>query len=325
VRIALLDDFSQTARSFDSWNRLPAGAELVTFADHVEDPDRLVARLIDFDVVIRIRERTPLPGTVLRRLPKLKLIVATGPGHRSSIDFDAADEMGIFVSVTGTAIGPTRELVWAMILSLFRGIAAEAMSVRAGGWQVGLGRSVAGKTLGIVGLGNLGGMVARIAPAFDMPVIAWSPNLTPEGAAAYSATAVSKAELFAQSDVISIHMPAAPTTRGIVGRTEIEQMKSTAFLINTSRGSLVDDDALIEALRTHRIAGAGLDTFDVEPLPLLHPYRHLPNVLATPHLGYTAHEVFEKFFSDAVENIAAFMAGAPIREARADTGYKKAS
>jgi phosphoglycerate dehydrogenase-like enzyme len=321
MRIALLDDFSGTALSFDCWRRLPPGAELVAFADHVEDADRLVARLIDFDAVIRIRERTPLPGAVLRRLPRLKLIVATGPGHRASIDLETAGELGIFVCVTGTIIRPTQEIVWAMILALFRGLVPETLSVRAGGWQVGLGRSVEGCTLGIVGLGNLGGMVAKIAPAFGMDVLAWSPNLTPERAAEHGAVAVGKAELFARSDVVSIHMPEAAATRGLVGRPEIALMRSEAFLINTSRGPLVDDEALIEALQSHRIAGAGLDVFDQEPLPRLHPYRYLPNVIATPHLGYSVREVFEIFFSDAVENIEAFMAGAPIREIRGNIGY----
>lgn len=206
MRVALLDDFSETVWSFGCWGDLPAGAKLVTFADHVEG-DRLVARLVDFDAIIRIRERTPLPGSVLSRLPRLKLIVTTGPGHRNSIDIKAADEMGIFVSVTGTTSGPTREIVWAMILSLFRGVGAKANSVRAGGWQIGLGRSVEGKTLGVVGLGNLGSLVTRIAPAFGMRAIGRSPNLTPERAAEHGVLADTKADLFAQSDVVSIHMP----------------------------------------------------------------------------------------------------------------------
>jgi len=314
MRIALLDDYGEISRTFDCWNKLPGGVTLVPFADHVEDPAKLVARLSDFRGLIRVRERTPLPGDVLRRLPNLKLIVATGPGHRTSIDLDAAAEMGITVTTTGTSIKPTREIVWAMILSLFRRVHDEAKSLRAGGWQTGYGPSLEGKTLGIVGLGNLGGMVARIAPAFEMEVIAWSPNLTPERAAEHGALAVSKEDLFRNSDVVTIHMPGVPATRNIVGRDEIALMRNTAFLINTSRGSLVDDDALIEALRAGRIAGAGLDTFNCEPLPLGHPYRYLHNVLATPHIGYSSAEVLQTFFSDAVENIAAFMTGQPIRQ-----------
>jgi phosphoglycerate dehydrogenase-like enzyme len=313
MRVAILDDYQRVALSVADWSRVPAGTEIVPFADHVEDDDLLVARLSEFDAVCRMRERTPFPRRILERLPRLKLILATGFRNVRSIDLAVADELGITVCSTGVHHYPTSELAWGLILSLFRKIHTEAASVRAGGWQTALGSGLNGKTLGVMGLGNLGVPVARIGLAFGMKVVAWSPNLTQVRASPIGAECVSKAELFSNSDAITIHMPESERTIGIVGADDIARMKPTAFLINTSRAPLVDQDALMAALMERRIGGAGIDVFDEEPLPLGHPYRHLPNVLVTPHIGYVIRENYEIFYGESVENLLAYMAGRPIR------------
>lgn len=313
MRIALLDDYQSVAFSSAPWADLPPECQVVAFADHEKDENRLVARLSEFDAVCRLRERTAFPRSVLERLPRLKLLLATGMRNDRSIDLPTAHRLGITVCGTSTLQFPTVEVTWAMILCLFRGLHHEVASVRNGGWQVQLGSAVRGKTLGIVGLGTMGSQVARIAHAFGMTVHAWSPNLTPERAAPHNAEAVSKEKLFSESDVVTIHMPESERTMGIVGAREIDSMKRGAFLINTSRMPLIDEAALLEALRSGRLGGAALDVYIDEPLPREHPYRHLPNVLATPHIGYVLRENYEIYYGESVANIRAYLAGKPIR------------
>lgn len=313
MRIAILDDYQSVALKLADWRRLPAEVSVVSFADHAADEEALVARLADFDAVCRMRERTAFPRSVLERLPRLKLLLATGLRNARSIDLVAARELGITVCSTRSHSFPTVELTWSMILNLFRQVHSEAASVRAGGWQLRLGAAVRGKVLGILGLGTMGIPVARIGQAFGMRVVAWSPNLTAERAAPHDVECVTKERLFAEADVVSIHMPESERSIGIVGAGEIGRMKPGAFLINTSRAPLVDQAALVAALREGRIGGAGIDVYDEEPLPLEHPYRHLPNVLATPHIGYVIRENYEIYFGETLENVEAFLKGRPIR------------
>jgi phosphoglycerate dehydrogenase-like enzyme len=253
-----------------------------------------------------MRERTPLPRTVIERLPQLKLIVSTGP-RNASIDMAAAEEMGIRVTGTGYRSTPTIEMTWALILASARHIVRESNSVRNGGWQTSVGRELDGRVLGVLGLGNIGGQVARIGLAFGMKLIAWSQNLTPEIAAAAGATLVTKDELFRQADVVSIHLILSRRTRGLVGAADLALMKPTSWLINTSRGPIVDESALIQALSSRVIAGAALDVYDAEPLPADHPFRTLDNVLATPHLGYVGEDLYRTFYGDAAISIGAWL------------------
>ena len=254
-----------------------------------------------------MRERTPLPRSVIGRLPRLKLIASTGP-RNAAIDLEAAAERGIVVAHTGYDSRSTIEMTWALILAGARQVALENANLRAGGWQLTMGDSLHGKTLGVLGLGNIGSEVARIGLAFGMEVIAWSQNLTPEDAQACGARLVSKEELFRSADVLTIHLVLSERTKGLVGAAELQAMKPSARLINTSRGPIVDEPALIEVLRDRRIAGASLDVFDIEPLPADHPFRSLDNVLATPHIGFVARELYRTFYCDTVENITRWLA-----------------
>ncbi len=276
------------------------------FRDHVSDPDAVAARLRPYDVVCVMRERTPLRRELIEQLPNLKLIASTG-GRNASIDLQAAAERGIRVVHTGYSSTPTVELTWALILASCRHITQESVALRAGGWQHTLGEDLAQKTLGIIGLGNLGSLVSKVALAFGMNVIAWSQNLTAERAAAVGVSLVTKEELLRRSDFVSIHLVLSSRTRGLIGAAELALMKRTARLINTSRGPIVDEAALIEALTAGRIAGAAIDVYDVEPLPPDHPLRRLDNVLATPHIGYVARGLYEIFYRDTVANIAAWL------------------
>lgn len=312
MRIAILDDYQGVAFKIVDWSSVP-GITAVAFRDHVHEADHLVERLQGFDAVMRIRERTEFPRAVLERLPQLKLILATGMRNARSIDLPAARELGIAVSTTDVYHHTTVEIAWAMILSLLRRVPQEAASLRAGGWQAGLGQGLSDKVLGVLGLGSMGTPVARIGQLFGMKVIAWSPNLTPERTAPHNVECVSKADLFARSDVLTVHIPHADSTVGIVSAADIARMKPSAYLVNTSRPALVDQDALIGALRDRRIAGAGIDVFDIEPLPDDHPYRTLPNVLATPHIGFVTAENYKFFFEQSLENAQAFLRGEPIR------------
>ena len=311
MRLAILDDYLGLAQTIVDWGVVP-GLAVVGFRDHVHDQNELIERLSEFDIVMRIRERTEFPRNVLSRLPKLKLILATGMRNARSIDLPAADELGIVVCTTEAQHQTTVEVTWALILGLFRSIPQETASLRAGGWQVSLGRGLAGKTLGVLGLGNMGIPVAQIAQLFGMNVIAWSRNMTPERADIHKVQSVSKEALFSQSDVITIHMPLSDATLGLVSATDLARMKKDAFLVNTSRPQIVDERALFEVLEKRLIGGAGLDVFETEPLPLHHPYRSMPNVLATPHIGFVTKENMEEFFQTSLKNLLAFLAGTPI-------------
>jgi phosphoglycerate dehydrogenase-like enzyme len=307
MKIAILDDYQNVAAQCAGWSELTASAELTFFNDHVSDADALVSRLAPFDIICVMRERTPLSAEIINRLPALKLIASTGP-RNASIDVGAARARGIEIVNTGYNSYPTIELTWGLILAGARHIVTEAQSLRAGTWQKSLGAGLHGKTLGILGLGRVGAGVARVGLAFGMKVIAWSHNLTGDKAAEHSVTLATKEELFRNADIVSVHVILSDRTRGLIGRTEIDLMKSSALLVNTSRGPIVDESALIEALRTKRIAGAAVDVFDHEPLPKEHPFRSLPNVLATPHIGYVADDLYRTFYQDTVSNIVSWIA-----------------
>ncbi|KDE98322.1 2-hydroxyacid dehydrogenase [Mycolicibacterium aromaticivorans JS19b1 = JCM 16368] len=303
--MAVLDDYQNVALTMTDWSPVSGHADITVFNDHVSDPDELVARLAPFDVVFVMRERTPLPRSIIERLPNLKMIASTGP-FNASIDMAAAEDHGIHVGTTGGTVASTVELTWALILAGARDLVTEARSVRDGGWQTGVGRELSGRVLGILGLGRIGARVARIGEAFGMDVIAWSENLTPEAAAEAGATYVGKDELFSRSDVLTIHMKLSERSTGLVGAAELAQMKPKALLVNTSRGPIVDEAALVDALRTTTIKAA-LDVFDTEPLPQAHPLRTLDNVVATPHIGYVADRPYRIFFRDAVAAIGEWL------------------
>lgn len=307
MKVAILDDYQNVALEMADWSPVADRAEITVFNDHVSDPDDVVARLAPFDVVFVMRERTPLPRGVIERLPNLKMIASTGP-FNASIDTAAAEEHGIHTGTTGGTVASTVELTWALILAAARNLVAESASVRDGGWQTSVGRELAGRTLGVLGLGRIGARVARVGEAFGMTVVAWSQNLTAEAAAEAGATLVTKGELFGTADVLSIHMKLSPRSTGLVGAAELALMKPTALLVNTSRGPIVDESALVHALQARTIRGAALDVFDTEPLPADHPLRSLDNVLATPHIGYVADRPYRIFFRDAVAAISDWLA-----------------
>ncbi|WP_426436647.1 D-2-hydroxyacid dehydrogenase family protein [Bradyrhizobium genosp. P] len=308
MKIAILDDYQNVAAQCADWSLLADAAELTFFNDHISDTDALVSRLAPFDVVCVMRERTPLTAEIIGRLPALKLIASTGPGN-ASIDIGAARARGIEVVNTGYNSYPTIELTWGLILASARHIVTEAQGLRTGSWQKTLGVGLHGKTLGIVGLGRVGVGVARVGLAFGMRVIAWSQNLTSDKASEHGVTLVTKQELFRTSDIVSVHLILSHRSRGLVGKSEFDLMKPSGLLVNTSRGPIVDESPLIEALRANRIAGAAVDVFDREPLPLDHPFRSLPNVLATPHIGYVADDLYRTFYQDTVSNIVSWLAG----------------
>ncbi|KQS56984.1 hydroxyacid dehydrogenase [Geodermatophilus sp. Leaf369] len=311
-RIALLDDHQSAAARFADWSTLPVEAEVVAFADHVADPDALVARLRGFDVVVAMRERTAFPREVLERLTDLRLLVTTGAAN-AAIDLDAARDLGVAVTGTGAHGPATAEMTWALILAVARNVPVEDASMRAGGWQHTVGRDLAGATLGVIGLGNLGSAVARVGQAFGMNVVAWSQNLTDDRAAEVGVRRVERDELLRTADVVSIHLKLSDRTRGLLGAPELALMKPTAILVNTSRGPIVDEAALVAALRDGSIHGAGLDVYDTEPLPVDSPLRELRRAVLTPHLGYVTERTYEVFWRDAVADVAAWLSGAPVR------------
>lgn len=315
MKVAVLDDYQGVALEMADWSPVTAQAEVVVFRDHLAGIGDLAERLAPFDVVVVMRERTPVGADLLARLPRLRLLVTTGAGN-ASIDLAAAAARGVVVSATGAAPDGSEqlaELTWALILAAVRDLPSQAASVRRGDWQQGLGTGVYGRTLGLLGVGRIGTIVGRIGAAFGMDVCAWSENLTDERAAAAGVRRVAKTELFERSDVVSLHLRLSERTTGVVGAAELSSMKPSAYLVNTSRGPLVDEPSLIEALRENRIAGAAIDAFEVEPLPPDHPFRTLPKVIATPHIGYVTHDMYGVFFRDVVEDITAFLAGAPVR------------
>jgi len=315
VKIAILDDYQQVAKQLADWGSLPADSEVDSFAENIADTNELVRRLQPYDVIVAMRERTRFPAQVIDALPKLRLLVSTG-ARNPSIDAEVCARRKIALcSAHGTASAQssTAEVAWSLILALVKRIAQADKAMRAGGWQETLiTESLAGKTLGVLGLGRLGKHVARYGQAFGMNVIAWSPHLTDERAAEVSVRRVSKEDLFAQSDIVSLHLVSNAATKGIVGPGEIAAMKPTAYLVNTSRGPLIDEQALIRALQERRIAGAGLDVFWTEPLPKDHVVRRLDNVVLTPHLGYVVDDNLKMFYQNAVKNIKSWIAGEPL-------------
>jgi phosphoglycerate dehydrogenase-like enzyme len=306
MKIAILDDYQNVALSSADWSAVAKKAHITVFNDHIDQTDALIERLLPFDAVCVMRERTPLRRDIIERLPRLRFIASTGP-RNISIDMAAAKEHGILVANTGYRSTPTIELTWTLMLASVRHLVAESNSIRAGGWQTSIGRELDGRVLGVVGLGNVGGQVARIGRAFGMKIIAWSQNLTAETAEAVGAELVTRDGLFRRSDIITIHLILSERTRGLIGAAELALMKPTARLINTSRGPIVDEQALVEVLRARAIAGAAVDVFDTEPLPANHPFRSLENLLATPHIGFVAEDLYRTFYSDAAAAIAAWI------------------
>lgn len=317
-KIAVLDDWQGVARGSADWSKLEARAEVVFFADAFTDEDDAVARLADFDIVLSMRERTPLPGSLINRLPKLRMLGMTG-ARNASLDMAACTARGIPVCTTtggGYADSATAELALGLMLAAARGIAKGDANIRAGAFQQGVpvGIGVAGKTIGVIGLGKLGGHMASYCLALRMNVLAWSQNLTAARAAEVGVSLVSKDELLERSDVVSIHLVLSPRSRGLIGATDIARMKRGAILINTSRGPIIDEVALLAAVHEDRITAA-LDVFDREPLPAGHPLRSAPNTVMTPHLGYGVAETWASFYPQSVENALAFLDGKPIRVA----------
>ena len=306
MRVAILDDCQNVALRLADWSAVKRRAEITVFNDHLADSAAVVERLRPFDVVCVMRERTPLSREILELLPQLKMIASTGP-RNASIDMQAAAERGILVTATGYDSTPTIEHTWALILASARHLAREAASLRDGGWQITIGANLRGKSLAVLGLGNVGKEVARIGLAFGMTVIAWSQNLTAETAGAAGARLVDKETLFRQADILTIHLVLSRRTKGLIGAGELTLMKPTATLINTSRGPIVDQTALIEVLQARRIAGAAIDVYDTEPLPTDHPFRRLDNVLATPHVGYVTEDLYRTFYGDAAASITAWL------------------
>ncbi|NQV98959.1 MAG: D-2-hydroxyacid dehydrogenase family protein [Rhodospirillales bacterium] len=312
TRIAILDDYQDAALTSADWSTLD-GCEAVVFNQHLGwQEDHIASALAGFEVIVCMRERTPFPKSQLDKLPDLKLLVTTGL-RNLSIDMDAARANGVVVSGTQMLGYPAYEHAWALILAITKQIPFEDQTMKNGGWQQGVGVGLSGKTLGILGLGKLGSAAARIGKAFDMEVIAWSQNLTAEAAAAQGVSRVDKDELLQRSDVISIHMILSERTRGLIGAKELAMMKPSAYLVNTSRGPIVDEAALISALQQHTIAGAGIDVYDLEPLPADHAIRKLDNVVLTGHTGFVVRELHQLAYGQAVENIGSWLAGTPQR------------
>ncbi len=324
MRVAILDDYQQVSLASADWSAVRSLAEIDVFAQHIARTEALVSALEPYDVVVAMRERTYFDAPRLGQLPRLRLLVTTGMSN-TSIDLAAAAARGVTVCGTGGIGSATAELTWGLILALVRHIPEEDRRMKVaggaggaalgvgGGWQQTVGIGLDGKRLGVVGLGRQGQRVASIGRAFGMDVAAWSQNLDPGVAAEAQVQAVGKAELFSSADVVTVHYKLSPRSEGLVGAAELALMKPSAYLVNTSRGPLVDGPALVSALRSGSIAGAALDVYDVEPLPLWDPIRTAPNVVLTPHLGYVTEETYRVFYGDATEDIVAFAKGSPVR------------
>lgn len=308
ARIAVLDDYQRAAHRFADWRRL-GEHELTFFHEPLEDPG---AALAPYDVVCAMRERTSFPAELFDRLPNLRLLVTTGM-RNAAVDMEAAAAHGVTVCGTNVPGASTAELTWALILALVRHVPREDAGMREGGWQTTVGLDLAGRTLGVVGLGRLGSIVARYGAAFGMRLVAWSENLTAERAAECGAELVAKDELLSAADVVTIHLVLSRRTRGLIGARELGLMKPTAFLVNTSRGPIVDEAALLGALEQRTIAGAALDVYDREPLPAGHPLRNAPNTVLTPHLGYVTEDTYRAFYEQTLEDVEAWLAGEPVR------------
>lgn len=315
LRCAILDDYQNVALSLADWSSVQDRVEVQTFNHYMGSEEKVIQELQDVDIVILMRERTPFPESVISRLPKLKLLITTGM-RNASIDLKAAERHGVTVCGTEGSSNPPTELTWALILGLSRQLVTENNALKSNrNWQSTVGMDLYGKTLGLLGLGKIGARMAAIAKAFGMNVMAWSQNLTPGQAGEHGVIwCETKEELLEQSDIVSIHLVLSERTRHLIGQAEFQRMKKTALLINTSRAGIVDQGAMVEALQSGLIAGAGLDVFEQEPLPVNHIMRTLPNVLATPHLGYVTQGNYEIYYNHAVENIEMFLKGSPIRQ-----------
>lgn len=312
VQIAVIDDWQNVASGVVDWSALASVGQVHFLHDYPADTATMVERLQAFDIICVMRERSTFDQALLQGLPKLKLLV-TGGMRNAAIDIAAAKALGIQVCGTDSYKQAAPELTWALIMASTRNLLAEANSLRAGGWQIGLGGDLYGKTLAVLGLGSIGQKVAQFGQAFGMRVIAWSENLTPERAAEAGVNWVSKRELFEQADILSVHLVLSERSRGLVDAEALGWMKPSARLVNTSRGPIVDEQALIEALSAGQLAGAALDVYSEEPLPVDHPFRRLPNVLATPHVGYVSEQNYRQFYQQMIEDIQAWAKGAPIR------------
>ncbi|WNF25509.1 D-2-hydroxyacid dehydrogenase family protein [Streptomyces sp. C11-1] len=314
LRCAVIEDFQSVATTVVDWSPVTTDVEVVTFTGHLATEDEQAAALADFDIVVTLRERVPFPAALFARLPRLRLLVASGM-RNTVIDYAAAERHGVVVCGTASSSTSPLELTWALLLGLARGIVPESEAIRTGGpWQSTLGADLHGRRLGLLGLGKIGGRMAQVGRAFGMDVLAWSQNLTKERAEeAGAALAASKEELLESSDFVSVHLALSDRTRGLIGAPELALMRRGAYLINSSRAAIVDQDALLAALHAGAIAGAGVDVFDIEPLPADHPMRTAPRLLATPHLGYVSRANYELYYGQAVEDIRAFLDGKPVR------------
>jgi phosphoglycerate dehydrogenase-like enzyme len=313
VRCAILDDYQNVALKLADWSKVKGEIEIKVFHEHLGGADKVIAALKGFSIIVAMRERTAFPKTVIDALPDLKLLITTGM-RNASIDTEAAKARGVTVCGTGTFGNPTSGIAVGLMLELTRRIGYENARLHSGApWQTTIGLDLEGMTLGVLGLGKLGTRTASIAKAFGMKVIAWSQNLTAEKCREAGVEYAAKDDLFRQSVFITIHVVLSQRTRGLIGARELGLMKRNAFLINTSRGPIIDETALIAALRERKIAGAGLDVFDTEPLPLDHPFRKMDNVVITPHLGYVSEQNYRRYFGDAVDDIRGFLDGKPVR------------
>ena len=312
TKLAILDDYQRVALDLADWSALPGDVEITVFDDNLAELDAVAARLAPFEVLAAMRERTPFPRALFEKLPNLKLLVTTGM-RNGAIDLRAAADHGVTVCGTGGQTEATVEMIWALIQAVVRHLPQEDRATRAGNWQVSVGKTLAGRTLGLVGLGRLGARTAAIANFFNMRVIAWSENLTADRARECGAELVSKAELFAQSDIVSIHLILSKRSRGLIGAADLALMKPDAYLVNTARGPIIDEAAMLDVLRQGRIAGAALDVYDQEPLPKEHPLLGLDNVIVSPHMAYVTEENLRQFHVETVEDIAAWLNGQPIR------------
>ena len=316
-RCAILDDYQNVALKLADWSKLGPDVAVKVFNESLGDQASVIRTLKDYSIVCLMRERTPFPRAVFEALPDLKLVVTSG-ARNAAIDLAAAEERKVVVCGTETPGNPTTELAFGLMLELTRKIGFENARLKAGAkWQTTLGTDLGGKTLGVVGLGKLGSKAAQIGRAIGMDIIAWSQNLTAERCREVGATLVSKDELFRRSDFITVHLQLSPRTRGLIGAKDLGLMKPTAYFINTSRGPIVEEAALLDALRAKRIAGAGIDVYDVEPLPLDHPLRKMDNAVITPHLGYVTEDNYRRFYGQMVEDIRAWLDGKPVRVIKA--------
>lgn len=312
-RCAILDDYQNVVLKVTDWSKVAGDLDIKVFNDHLGGADNVVKALQGFNIVCAMRERTPFPRAVIEKLPDLRLLITTGL-RNASIDVAAAKDHGVVVCGTPSVGNPTSGIAIGLMLELTRHIGYENARMKAGvPWQGTIGMDLEGQTLGVLGLGKLGTRTANIAKAFGMKVIAWSQNLTPEKCKEVGVEYVSKEDLFRQADFITIHVVLSQRSRGLVGASEIALMKPTAYLINTSRGPIIDEAAMLAALRDKKIGGAGLDVFDIEPLPVDHPLRKMDNVVLTPHLGYVATQNYRAYFAGVVDDIRAFIDGKPVR------------